>query len=224
MNHFSARLFFHAIKVRPRLFIGIALAFFVGVFLPESLVPRVTTRVLVGWNVGIIAYLVLAAHMCTQATLDTMRARARGQSESRIITIVLVILSAVAAQAAIVLELSNVKELQGTVKAAHLALTILTIVSAWVFTHTMFALHYAHDFYDALARNQSPGLQFVGTPDPEYGDFFYCAFIIGTSGQTADVCFANKAMRRLGMVHSVLAFVFNTALLAMMINIVASLF
>lgn len=224
MNHFSPRLLFHAIKVRPRLFIGIVLACLVSIFMPESWASRSTTRILVGWNVGVIAYLVLAARMCTQATPETIRLRAGVQSESRIITIVLVILAAVAAQTAIVMELATVKELQGNVKAAHIALTIMTIVSAWAFTHTMFALHYAHDFYDALSHGRPSGLEFAGTPDPEYGDFFYCAFIIGTSGQTADVSFTNKPMRRMGMVHSVLAFVFNTALLAMMINIGASLF
>ena len=116
MKHFSVRLFFHAIKVRPRLLVGISLACLISIFLPETLVPRTITRILVGWNVGVIAYLILVAHMCLQSNLETMRVRATGQSESRIITIVLVILAAVAAQAAIVLELSTVKDLQGTVR------------------------------------------------------------------------------------------------------------
>lgn len=179
---------------------------------------------LAAWNVGAILYLVLTIEMCARSTVDKIRRRGRVQSESNVMTIVLVVSAVIAAQTAIVMELAMVKDLHGTIKAAHIALTVLTIVTAWAFMHSMFALHYAHDFYDSLAHHRPLGLQFVGTPDPEYGDFFYCAFIIGTSGQTADVTFINKPMRRLGMVHSVLAFAFNTILLAMMINIAASLF
>lgn len=224
MKHLSPRFFLHTIKARPRLFFAITIACLVGIFLPTHWVGRTTTRILVAWNVGTIIYLGLAIEMCLQSSVDRIRRRARVQSESRIVTIVLVVMAAVAAQAAIVMELATVKDLHGTLKSAHIALTVLTIVTAWAFTHTMFALHYAHDYYDALAHHRSPGLEFAGTPDPEYGDFFYCAFIIGTSGQTADVSFTNKPMRRLGMVHSVLAFVFNTTLLAMTINMAASFF
>ena len=223
-RHLSFRFILHTVKARPRLFMAIALACAVAIFLPEAWVSRTTTRILVAWNVGALTYLVFAVQMCLQSTPESIRRRARVQSESRIITIVLVILAAVAAQAAIAAELATVKDLHGSLKTAHIGLTVLTIFSAWAFTHTMFALHYAHDYYDALAHKRSPGLEFTGTPDPEYGDFLYCAFIIGTSGQTADVSFTNKPMRRLGLVHSVLAFVFNTTLLAMTINMAASFF
>jgi uncharacterized membrane protein len=68
------------------------------------------------------------------------------------------------------------------------ALALLTIVSAWLFMHTVFALHYAHDFYMALSRNEeNGGLDFPGTKHPTYPDFLYFSYIIGTSAQTADV-------------------------------------
>ena len=88
----------------------------------------------------------------------------------------------------------------------------------------MFAMHYAHDFYVSRAKGLSGGLSFPEEDNPEYGDFCYFAYIIGTSGQTADVSFTNKAMRRVGLAHCVLAFLFNTSVLALMINIAASLF
>jgi uncharacterized membrane protein len=88
----------------------------------------------------------------------------------------------------------------------------------------MFAMHYAHDFYVSRAKNLHGGLDFPQDQEPDYLDFCYLAFVIGTSGQTADVSFTSKPMRRIALVHCVLAFLFNTTILALMINIAASLF
>jgi len=88
----------------------------------------------------------------------------------------------------------------------------------------MFALHYAHQFHAAQGRGDPPGLLFPGDETPAYSDFFYFAAVIGTSGQTADVSFSSRAMRRIGTVHCILSFLFNTTVLAMMINIAAGLF
>ena len=69
-----------------------------------------------------------------------------------------------------------------------------------------------------------PGLQFPEDDSPDYGDFFYFSAIIGTSGQTADVSFVSKELRRIGSVHCIVAYLFNTTVLALLINIGASLF
>ena len=220
--NFSPHFFTHTVKARPRLFASIGMAVIVGWLIPHDLVPHVATRFLVAWNVGTCAYLAFATQMILQSTPETIRRRARIQSESRLVTIALVVLAAIAGLAAVFAQLSQVKDLHGALKAAHIVLAALTIVSSWAFTHTMFALHYAHDYFDAASRHLPKGLEFPGTDDPEYGDFLYCAFIIGTSGQTADVSFTSKPMRRVGLVHSVLSFLFNTTVLAMTINIAAS--
>ena len=200
------------------------LAIVVGVMIPQDLAGHAATRMLIAWNAGAVVYLALASHMIIASTPETIRRRARSQAESRLITIALVVAAVVAAMAAVFAQLTMVKGMQGSLKTAHIALATLTLLSSWAFTHLMFALHYAHDYYEAASRGQAPGLSFPDTPDPEYGDFLYCAFIIGTSGQTADVSFTSKPMRRIGLVHSVLAFLFNTTVLAMTINIAASFF
>jgi uncharacterized membrane protein len=158
-----------------------------------------------------------------RSSQDKMRYRARLQDEGQLLILILVIIAAIAALAAIVAELSVAKDLKGMLKFAHIGLAGLTIVSSWAFTHMMFALHYAHDYYVADIKGRPAGLYFPGEEKPDYGDFLYLAFVIGTSGQTADVSFTSKGMRRIGMVHSVLAFFFNTTLLALMINIAAGL-
>ena len=103
-------------------------------------------------------------------------------------------------------------------------LVVLTVLSSWLFTQTMLALNYAHDFYTARRSGQPDPLLFPGTNEPGYGDFIYFACVIGTSGQTADVAFNGAALRPVGPLHCILAFFFNTTVLALTVNIAAGLF
>ena len=136
---------------------------------------------------------------------------------------VLVVTTACAVLYAIAVDLAAAKSLSGAQRAGHVAMAVLTLVTSWLFTQTMFAFQYAHDFYLARQRERADPLSFPGTPDPAYTDFMYFACVIGTSGQTADVAFASRRMRRVGLLHCVLAFVFNTTLLALTINVAAGL-
>jgi len=191
--------------------------------LPTSLAPREATRLLLSWNIGVYLYLVLAAVMITRATHERMRWRAQIQDEGRFVVLFGVILATVASMAAIFAELATVKEAHGVLKFGHIGLAVATIVSSWLFIHLMFALHYAHDYYSDQGRGGKGGLLFPDTTEPDYWDFMYFAAIIGTSGQTADVSFASPSMRRLGLAHCVLAYAFNTTVLALMINIASGL-
>jgi uncharacterized membrane protein len=209
---------------RPRLLacviIGVATVF----SLPDSVAQQTITRIIIGWNVGACLYLVLAARMMFWSTHERMRTRALQHDEGRILVLILVVSAAVMCVGAIVAELAVVKDLKGSLRYAHIALAGLTIVSSWAFTQVMFALHYAHDYYAMEVRGAHGGLDFPGGHAPDYGDFLYFACVIGTSGQTADVSFSSRPMRRTGLVHCVLSFFFNTTLIALTINIASGLF
>lgn len=209
---------------RPRLVISALVGFAVVLFLPASLASHEITRLIVGWNAGAFLYIVLASVMMGRSSQEKMQRRACAQDDGQTVILVIVVFAAVASLSAIVAELAVVKDMKGGLRYAHVALAVVTIVSSWIFTHMMFALHYAHDYYVAITEKKTGGLVFPEEENPEYGDFLYLAFIIGTSGQTADVSFSSKPMRRVGLVHCVLAFIFNTTLLALTINIAASLF
>ena len=213
-----------ALQARPRLWSSMAVGVLVYALLPSAWVSHAASRALIGWNVGALLYLVRAWELMSGARAGTMRRRARHQDEGRLIILTGVALSAVAVMVAIASQLAAVKELPGHARLPHLALTALTVVSSWLFTQAMFALHYAHDFYAARERGLPDLLSFPGTPEPDYGDFFYFACVIGTSGQTADVAFTSSALRRIGTLHCVLAFAFNTTVLALSVNIAAGLF
>lgn len=211
------------VKARPRLFIATAAGLLVVLLLPPQWVRHASTRALVGWNFGTLLYIVLATVMMVRSSERRMRWRAQLQDEGQTTILVLVALSVAASLAAIAGQLTVVKDAQGLLKLAHGALAGLTVLSTWAFTQVMFTLHYAHDYYAALARQEPPPLQFPGEAPPGYGDFFYFAAVIGTSGQTADVSFVSKPLRRVGSVHCILAYAFNTTVLALLINIGASL-
>ena len=212
------------IRARPRIFIAAAAGVSVGVMLPHAVASLAVTRFLVAWNVGTCLYVLLAAIMMTRSSSHHMRHRAQIQDDGQLVILLLVVVSSIASLAAIAGELAVVKDMHGWIKIGHICLAGITVLSSWAFIQVMFALHYAHDYYAAQAQGRSPGLQFPEDDRPEYGDFFYFSAVIGTSGQTADVSFVTKPMRRIGSVHCILAYLFNTTVLALLINIGASLF
>jgi uncharacterized membrane protein len=209
---------------RARLLGCLAVGLGTALVLPASWVQLTITKSLIGWNAGSFLYLLLAARMMFWSTHERMKTRALQHDEGRLVVMAFVVLAAVMCVGAIVAELGVVKDLHGPVRNGHIALTLLTIVSSWAFTQVMFALHYAHDYYASEAGGGSGGLDFPGAHAPDYGDFLYFSVVIGTSGQTADVSFTSRQMRRTGAVHCVLAFLFNTTLIALTINISSSLF
>lgn len=214
-------------RARPRLFISMACGILAGFLLPD--VWRVNTRLLIGWNVAAFLYLVLTGLMIAAASRADMERRADEQDEGRFAILILSILAAAAAFGAIVAQLGSLKDAKGLVKDLHIVLAAATIVSAWALIHLMFALHYAHEFVSERAATgpgsgkARGGLIFPGTQAPDYLDFLYFSYVIGVACQTADVEISSPDMRRIALVHCVLAFFFNSAVLALTINIAAGL-
>jgi uncharacterized membrane protein len=133
------------------------------------------------------------------------------------------VVAAIASLAAIILELSEMKGLPPTRQVAHVGLAGATFAASWLLIHTSFALHYAHAFYGRMGAQAGAPLEFPGTATPIYGDFLYFAIVIGMTSQTADVAISSTRMRRLVMLHGLVSFAFNTTLLALTVNIAASL-
>lgn len=215
------------IRARPRLFSSVAFGIFVGLLLPHDL--RVITRVLLAWNAGVLLYFVAVAAMVATADQNTIAGRADTQDDGRFTILVLTTLAAAAAFGAIFYQLLQVKEVHGTIRAGHLILAAATVTSAWAFIHVMFALHYASECFSARATKASQaakahgGLHFPGDATPDYFDFFYFSFVIGVACATADVNITSRSIRRTATVHSILAFFFNSAVLALTVNIAAGL-
>ncbi len=205
-----------AVRARPRLFLATALGIVVGLVLPSEW--RTSTRLLTGWDTGVALYLALAFAAMPQADIARIRRRAALLDEDRTVFLVLTAGAALASLAAIVAQL-GAKETGHA--PAHLALAIVTIALSWGFTHTIFALHYAHEFY-IENRYKDGGLAFPGKEQPDYWDFLYFSLVIGMTSQVSDVAVTAKAIRRTVTAHGVVSFFFNATLLALTVNIAAS--
>lgn len=183
-----------------------------------------TTVALIAWNSFTLFYVALALHAMTTADHNTLKNHAHLYDDGEGVILLLSILAAILSFVAIVGELATTQDVSNPVKAWHIALSGLTLISSWTYIHIAFAFHYAHGYYAELPRNKNqPVLIFPGTDAPHYMDFLYFAFVIGTSGQTADVDFATTNMRRIGLIHCVAAYLFNATVLALTINIAAGL-
>ena len=207
------------VKFRPRLFIsaavGLAAIAVLFVLCPDWRMP---TKLLLGWNIGVALYLVLSVDMMVRADMAHIRSRAAMQDEGAIALLLLPVAAAIASLVAIFAELAAARG--STNYGWHAALAVATIALSWTFIHVLFAFHYAHDYYGSGTR--ANGLIFPGDDKPDYWDFAYFSFVVGMTFQVSDVQVSNRLIRRLVVTHGALSFVFNTAILAVTVNLATS--
>jgi uncharacterized membrane protein len=214
------RSFWRMIRTRPRLFISAAFGLAVIAILFPIFDWRAVTKLLVGWNLGIGLYLILAFSLMARSDVHRIRRRAANQDEGSIALLVLIVVAAISSMAAIFSELATTGG--AARQPAQLLLATSTIVLSWAFIHSMFALHYAHEFYGNGRDGIVGGISFPEDNEPDYWDFCYFAFTIGMCAQVSDATVSSKSIRRTVLSHSVISFVFNAALLALTVNIAAS--
>ena len=151
-----------------------------------------------------------------QATSDRIRQVAAQLDEGRWGMLGATVVAALASLGAIVVELARV---HGAPHAGWTeALAGITVILSWFFIHTVFATHYAHEFW-----GHGGGLSFPGNDEPTYSEFFYFSFCIAVASQVSDVSTQSASMRQLVLAHSMVAYLFNTAIIALGVNIAASL-
>jgi uncharacterized membrane protein len=214
-------------KRREQLLLSAMVGLVVMGFLPATIANHSGTRFLLAWNISALTYLLLIANMVRTSGPELIQKRATEllgtEHKSSLFVTTMVLTSAIAVFIAIGSQLVLVKDMTGLNKVGHIALTGMTVLTSWLFTNSLFAIHYAHDFYLSRELRKLDIMQFPGTPDPDYWDFLYCALVIGASGQTSDVTFTHQRIRRVALLHCSFSFFFNTIVLAMTINIAAGL-
>jgi uncharacterized membrane protein len=211
---------FSQVKARPHLLASTLVGVVVTWFAPSE---HLTTRLLIGWNTAVWLYLAQAFWVMSRRDHHHLRRTAIAQAEGAGAVLAAVTAAALASMAAIALELAAVKGASPGQALPHVAFALATVSGAWLLLPTLFALSYASLFY---RKPQGHGLSFpaesVNEP-PDYWDFLYFSFTIAVASQTADVAICSTSMRRLVLLQSVLSFAFNTAILAIAVNIAASL-
>lgn len=204
-------------------FAGLTLAVLVYVALPRVLEPL--TRSIVAWDAGAMLLLAMAAWTFATEGSDAAIARnARRQQEGEWAVFAMTLAGIAFSFAALAHELSASKALASGDRSLRVTLVMVTLFVSWLVTHVLFALRYAHEYYARSAGGHGidGGLAFPGTQPPDYWDFVYFALVLGMTFQVSDVDVTSRKLRRLAAVHGLLAFLFNTVIVALTVNIAAS--
>ena len=182
-------------------------------------------QALLAWCVGLIVYLGLAWWLCLTFDAKRTRARAQAQDEPGIVLVLVLLLANAACVVAVTMLMQQSRDLSGVDQALHIGLSAAALAASWFFIQTIFAFHYAHRYYfeEKQGEPDGPGLNFPGGQAPDYFDFLYYAHVVGMTSQVADVQVTSREMRHITLIHSVLAFGFNMLILALSINVLASL-
>ena len=184
----------------------------------------VGVRALATWDVYIFSTLVMIWTTITTADPEEVMAGAKAQDTSRTAVFILVLVAACVSIVAVALMLSAAKGLHGARLTAHVLFSLFTVVSSWVLVHTIFTLRYAHIYYGTDDdQKRVGGLEFPEDDSPDYLDFAYFSFVIGITSQVSDVTIHSKPLRRLALVHGLIAFFFNVSIIALSINTVSGL-
>jgi len=226
-DHAGLRILWLRLR-RPRLAAGVAsgILMYVLLFVFTSVSGRL--RFILSWDAGVVVALILLAGL-RSALPDTMKRIAARQDAGEWTVLLLTLVAGSASLVAIAAEVPLIRSAADFEKVARFGLVIATIVLSWAFIHTIFALHYAHDYYSSASGGSAPsdvtskGLMFPGEAPPTYMDFVYFSFTIGMTFQVSDVQITNPARRGLALTHGIISFFYATGILALTINMVAGL-
>lgn len=213
-----------SLVVRPRVYLGALVGILTYFACPLGWAT--TERISVAWDAGALIYLFLAFRLMTLNQMDRVRKVAAAGDDSRIVILIIILLSICASFVAIAQLVGQAKAAgpAGSLKIWLAGLAAVTIIISWIVTQVAFTLHYAHEFYmPGKGSDAAGGLDFAGVKEPDYWDFLYFATAIGATSQTSDTSIRSHNLRRLVTLHAIVAFFFNTTVLALTVNIAASL-
>ena len=187
--------------------VGVAAGMFGGLVRGRAL--------MIGFDAGALFFLASLWPLLDDGSKD-MRARAAANDANR------AGLLALTGLVMMVILMVVASELMERPSAPIITMIVATLALAWLFSNTVYALHYAHVYYSAQDGKDAGGLDIPGCPEPDYWDFIYFSFTMGMTFQTSDIGLSSRRMRRVAIGHCLAAFVFNIGVLAFSINVLGS--
>lgn len=184
------------------------------------------SRAIASWDAGAGTYLLLAWLTIAGADSDATRISTQTLRQSGIAVMWVILTAALISAASLLFLFRSAQGESAGRLALHISLTFLALGFSWLLIHTRFAFHYAHSYYNARQQEgvqTDGGLDFPGEREPDYLDFAYFSFVIGMTSQVSDVVVTSRPMRRLILMHGLLAFGFNVVVVALSVNIFGSL-
>ena len=198
-------------RIAPPRFIAFALIFVVGlvVAIPAQGWAR---GAMIAFDIAATIFLMSIGWVLRAGQADQMRQAASANDANRAGLLIVSVVTSTIILVAVVTE-----KMQKATPFA-IALVLASLVLAWLFSNTIYALHYAHLFYGQADGEDQGGIDFPDCDNPDYWDFIYFSFTLGMTFQTSDVDITSRRIRRIVTGHCLAAFVFNLGVLAFTIN------
>jgi len=217
--------FFYKIDAHYRLMMALVVSALVCiVFWNRLTAPELALAAWIGCALTIIVLnwiIILTSHP------REVKKIAKIQDSSRTFLFVFIITASLVSLVAIIFLLKLSKGISEVSKNEHILLAITAVFISWWLVHTIFSLRYAHLFYDTDTDDggskKGGGLDFPDTKEPDFLDFIYFGFVVGMTFQVSDVQITDRNIRRLCLVHGLISFAFNTAIVALSINVISGL-
>jgi uncharacterized membrane protein len=204
------------VSARRRSFASVVAGVITGA--ASGLVTAWQVSALIGWCTGAAVFVGYAWAAMLTADSQRTRAIAMREDETRVTSDLVVLAACIASLVGVALILLKASQEHGASAAGMTALGVTSVVIAWVTVQTVFTLRYADLYY-----SHEGGIDFNEQDAPDYRDFAYLAFTIGMTYQVSDTDLTTKEVRRTALKHALFSYLFGTAIIAVMINVVAGL-
>lgn len=218
--------YFEKIHVNYRIFLSLLVAL-VAYFLSRNYPPTISFMFV--WIAFSASFLIFSWVVIITTHPKGLARIAGEQDNSRTLIFLIVLVSAFISLIAIIVLLQQVPHASQKGVSYYLVLATAAVFCSWNLIHTLFTLHYAHLYYTYPDKHAhvngktAGGLEFPGTPVPDYFDFAYFSFVLGMTFQVSDVQITSPVLRRLALLHGLVSFVYNTTIIALSINIISGI-
>lgn len=202
-----------------RFWIAVAIGIGSFFFLPPA--QSLVSRMLLSWDIAVVLFLVMIYLWMNGQTADQICSHYIDEDPSGPVILVVVTIAALLSLLAVVEPLATLKQVGHVERVWRFGIAAVTLIASWLLVPTMFTMHYADMFYSVAPKDRP--LLFPRTERPAFWDFAYFSFTIAAACQTADVSTTEVSMRRVVVLHSIISFAFNVAILGFAINITAGL-
>ena len=216
---------FDTLPASLKLLFSIVIGLIVSVILVTAGL-QILSGVLIGWDMFCISLIILSWLTFIYTESAELNQQAKKQDESRYSTFLIVLFSVLVSLVGIIFIMNN-KDENLVHKQLNTVISMSGVALSWLLLHTTFTLRYAHLYYVqslSAENDQKGGIDFPGgNKKPDYLDFAYFSFVIGMTFQVSDVQISSSKIRKVALLHGLIAFVFNTIILALTISILANL-
>ncbi len=209
------------VRLHARLFISILIGILAFAFLIRTGLAEGVMGALISWDIAVFVWLCLVGVLVVRTDAKMLSIHAGIDDEGGPVILIASLLCAGISLVAVIMA-SGHHGADGSSSPERVGLAVGTLLLSWLFLHTIYALHYSREYYSSHP-DAAPMLVFPGDAQPDYWDLLYFSFNIGTASQTADITIPSPRLRRVVLGHQIASYIFNAAVIALGVNVAASL-